>query len=212
MGGSAGIGRPASFSTSSPESMTSPSRWLVAGLVAVGLILVLWPLADHLANVWPVQPGSVQWRYGAAGLLANFLHTPLLGLSLLLLVAWWTRSAGLMRGLGLASMVAAVLLLGVMAVFAMDLQQIRAIRPPEAGTLVLVGGAISELKYLTTVVAASLLGIGAWTTAGRLPSRRSATDRGGAGVVAREIPGRRTAGQSVSGDPTPADTRAAEAS
>lgn len=177
-------------------------------MVTVGLILILWPIGDHLASVWPVQPGSVQWRYGAAGLLANFLHTPLLGLSILILVAWWTRSAALMRTAGVVSLAAGVLILGVMGVFAMDLQQIRQIRPPEARTVVLAGGIIAELKYLTTLVATVLLGIGGWVSAGMLGSRR-APDR--AGVVPRETAGSRRTGDRMARDLAGGGTPAARA-
>lgn len=165
--------------------MTPPSRWLLAGLVALAVVLVFWPLADLTANVWPILPGNLQWRYGAAGLLANFLHTPLLGLAVGLGVALWVRSTSTLRVLGAFSLVSAGLVGIVMVVFALDLAQIRDVRPPESVPVIMVGGALSELKYLSTLVVLLLLGIGAWRTGARVAAtgRRSAQREQGTVVV-----------------------------
>jgi len=59
-----------------------PSTIGVAGFYFFMFVLVFWPMADLLSSIWPLQLGNLQWRYGAMGLMAAYLHTPILALLL----------------------------------------------------------------------------------------------------------------------------------
>jgi hypothetical protein len=48
----------------------------------VAVLLVVTPLVDLVANVWPPRLSAVEWRFGTFGLLSGFLLTPLLGMVL----------------------------------------------------------------------------------------------------------------------------------
>lgn len=151
------------------------SSWGVRGLYLFAFLLVFWPLADLVTNTLPFQIGNVRWRYGFAGLMAGFLHTPILGLVLATMVAFWRRSRATLRALAFVELLGAVLLVLVMITFALDVVQVRPTRPPESIPSFLAGAGISEAKHLTAFLALLLLGIGSWrTAAGMQPSRAAA--------------------------------------
>jgi len=131
-----------------------------AGLYVFAFSLIFWPLTDLILNVWPPQPGNVQWRYGFSGLLASFLHTPMLGLLLALAVAWQGRQRRVLWFLGILQVVAAVAMVGIVSLFALDLLQVRGFRPPDSLPAMFVGGAVSGGKYLVAATALAFLGTG----------------------------------------------------
>lgn len=139
-----------------------------AGLYVFAFSLIFWPLTDLILNVWPPQPGNVQWRYGFSGLLASFLHTPMLGLLLALTVAWQGRQRRVLWFLGVLQLVAAVAMVGIVALFALDLLQVRGFRPPDSLPAMFVGGAVSAGKYMVAATALALLGTGTIRVARKL--------------------------------------------
>lgn len=159
------------------------SSWAWRGLYLFAFLLVFWPLADLVTNTMPFQVGNVRWRYGFAGLMAGFLHTPILGLVLATLVAFWQRSRATLRTLAVVQLVGAAILVLVMVTFALDVVQVRTTRPPDSLPSFLAGAGISEAKHFTAFLALLLLGIGSWrTAAGMQPSRAGA--EGSPGIVA----------------------------
>jgi len=149
------------------RSRLNPSALASAGLYLFGLVLVFSPAADFLTSVLPLRPGDFRWRYGAFGLMAGYLHTPLLGGVLMMAVAFGlghTRMMRVMSGLGVA---AALGLLLVMGAFALDMLQVMGMRTEEGKSLVLLGGALQVTKYLTAAGVLGLLGVGGWMTAAR---------------------------------------------
>jgi len=155
---------------------TEMSSWAARGLYFFAFLLFFWPLADLVTNTLPFQVGNVRWRYGFAGLMAGFLHTPILGLVLATFVAFWRRSRGTLRTIALVELIGAILLILVMVMFALDVVQVRATRPPESLPSFVAGAAISEAKHLTAFVALLLLGIGSWKTAAGFGPARTSTD------------------------------------
>ena len=146
------------------SSRSDISPWVVRGLYLFAFILVFWPAVDLLTNTAPFHPGDVRWRYGFAGLLAGFLHTPILGLALATFVAYGRRSRLALRTLASVELLGAVALVLVMGMFALDVVQIRAMRPPESLAAFMTGAAISEAKHLTAFLVLVSLGIGSWRT------------------------------------------------
>ncbi len=161
------------------------SGWVVGGLYLFAFILVFWPAVDLLTNTAPFHLGDVRWRYGFGGLLAGFLHTPILGLVLATFVAYGRKSRLALRTLSSIELLGAVALVLVMGMFALDVVQIRAMRPPESLAAFITGAAIAEAKHLTAFLVLLALGIGSWKTGtlvGDTPVR-SGSD-GGPGIVA----------------------------
>jgi hypothetical protein len=149
------------------------SPWAVRGLYLFALVLIVMPALDLITTVLPARPGDFSWRYGALGLMAGYLHTPMLGLVLALAVAYWAEHRWVLKFGGALSGLAALGLGLVMVVFALDVLQMRGMRAEEVQSAVLAGGILQELKYLTAALVLAPLGYGAWQTAGKARSARA---------------------------------------
>lgn len=141
---------------------------LVSGVYFFALLLILWPLLDLVSTSWPPQPGTLQWRYGFMGLTSSYTHTPVLGLVLAMGTSIALGHTSMLRGLSVLCLAGALFLLVVAVVFPLDALQIQGASPPEARTAQRVGGVIAEGKHITAAGALLLLGIGGWSTVGRL--------------------------------------------
>jgi hypothetical protein len=139
---------------------TRLSQGLVWGLYLFAAVLISSPLIDLLTTAWPPRPTDLSWRYGFFGLGAGYLHTPLIGVVLALAVAYVQEHVGALRALGVASLSVAVVLLPVLALWPMDVLQMRDLRAAEVQRGVLIGGVIQEIKYLGACVVLGLLGLG----------------------------------------------------
>jgi hypothetical protein len=119
---------------------------------------------DFGANVWPWQPGSIQWRFGSVGLFAGPLASLVLGIFLLMAGAWTLKHRRVQRTLAILSGILVVLLLLTMVGFALDAVQMRAsVRQESQGPLssVVVQAAV---KYLIIMLALTALSWLAWPT------------------------------------------------
>lgn len=100
------------------------------GLYPVAVLLILVPLADLTLRSFPPQFGTLQWRFGTVGLLLGNYGTILLGLGLMGLVAAIQGARGVLRGVGFASLLLAVITLALLISFGFDAIQIRALAQP----------------------------------------------------------------------------------
>lgn len=91
----------------------------------VALLLIFVPLADLSLRMFPPQFGSLQWRFGIVGAFLGNFGTILLGTGLVGLIATFCGHRGILRVLGYATLVIAVLTLALLALFALDALQIR---------------------------------------------------------------------------------------
>jgi hypothetical protein len=158
-------------------SHSEVSPWVVRGLYLFALVLVASPLADLASTVWPMRPTDLPWRYGFLGLGAGYLHTPILGLTLAMMVAWWTDDPSVTRAVGIVMLASSLVLLIAMGMFMLDVLQMRGLREPEMRQAVLVGGLLQELKYGTGLLVLAALGFGSVRTAAR--QARSPRSAGG---------------------------------
>jgi hypothetical protein len=136
----------------------SPS--VVWALYFFAAVLITSPLIDLVTTAWPPRMMDLSWRYGFLGLAAGYLHTPMIGVVLAVLVAHVEDHRGVLRALGVASLVAVVLLLPVLALWPMDVLQMRDLRAPEVQRGVVIGGVIQEIKYVGACIVLGLLGVG----------------------------------------------------
>lgn len=130
--------------------------WTPGYLVA--LFLVAAPVTDLFLRVRPLEPSSVEWRYGATGFISLSLEAPLMGLFLALLVAGVLRHYTAARILGGVAFLASLGLLGLGAVFAMDAQQMRSMLNPVLLGSFQLSVLIGLTKYGCAVLLAGLLG------------------------------------------------------
>lgn len=142
-----------------PKSDSEALRSLAWPTYFVAFLLVVTPALDFVTNVWPLRPGEVGWRYGAEGLLAGFLLTPLIGVMIAFGAAIALRHLLVMRILSFVNIAVAAFLLLLIALFALDVLQVRATVPEEARGMFQTGAVKAAVKHLTVAVALSWLGI-----------------------------------------------------
>jgi hypothetical protein len=138
----------------------------------LAVVLITSPLVDLLSTAWPPRASDLSWRYGFVGLAASYLHTPLIGVVMALAVAHVEDHVGTLKALGVVSLVAAVALLPVLALWPMDVLQMRDLRAPEVQRGVVIGGVLQEIKYLGACVVLGLLGIGSMQLVGGARAER----------------------------------------
>jgi hypothetical protein len=143
------------------------------------VVLIVSPLIDLLTTAWPPRPMDLSWRYGFVGLAAGYLHTPLIGLVLAIAVAHVEDHRRLLRALGMSSLLVAVILLPVLALWPMDFLTMRDLRAAEVQRGVVVGGVIQEIKYIGACLVLGLLGSGCL----QLASAPRMGRRSGPGIV-----------------------------
>jgi hypothetical protein len=154
------------------------SGWATAGLYSLAFVAIFFPMLDLITTVLPLRPTNFQWRYGALGLTPGYLHLPLLGVGILLAIAYLRGHQAVLRWTGAASLVVSAFLVLALGVFLLDVIEMRSMRQGGERSLVLAGGAIQATKYSVSVVALLLLGLGGWRTAGRMASAAGSSTSG----------------------------------
>jgi hypothetical protein len=96
-------------------------------LFTIALLLIAIPFVQAGAQIWPLQLTNIQWRFGAANALSSILLLPFLGISLLLLLARGLENRGLARAVGAIGALFTLGLLGSLAVFFLDSQELKTI-------------------------------------------------------------------------------------
>ena len=95
-----------------------------AYLVAATLIVV--PFFDAAMSLWPWQPASAQWRFGAIGLASNALMLPCAGILIALATSISLGQPRASRWLGMLCAAAALATSLSILLFALDAMQTRA--------------------------------------------------------------------------------------
>lgn len=107
------------------EDLLARLRPVAPAAAFVGLLLFVVSGVDYIMTVWPLQPGSTPWRYGAVGLLGGFLLSPLLGLAMIQVHAALSGQRLMQRVVLVVALAGAVgLTLGVVS-FMLDVIQLR---------------------------------------------------------------------------------------
>jgi hypothetical protein len=150
-------------------------RWrrVALAIYPIAFMLALIPLTDALAQVWPLKPGQVGWRYGAVGIFSSALFTPLLAVFLTLLAASVLRQRWVQILLGIVSVLSALVLVAVLALFALDALQVVHMTVPGDKRSFQVGGAKAAAKLLLAMVVIMSMGIAAFKGARRRRTRRA---------------------------------------
>ena len=136
------------------------SPWLIRGIYLFGFALILHAVIDLSTTVWPLRVTEMSWRYGFLGLGAGYLQTPTLGLLLIAGTALWQGDLGLARGGGAALTVSALVLMLAVALFMLDVVQVRQLAAAEAQAGVLYGGLWQAVKYVLASIILAAMGRG----------------------------------------------------
>jgi len=155
------------------------SPYFVGPVYAIGLLFVVMPIVDTLAQVWPPAIGSPTWRYGTVGLGANYLISVLFGILLMCLAASLQRHRRTLRWL--AGVNAAIGLVALVATlgFILDALQVRSgIQSANAQALRMFNTGVEKavFKYLVSAVVLLWLGYSSWRAAKAMPHHREDAD------------------------------------
>lgn len=128
-------------------------------------VLILSPLIDMGATLWPFRYGESGWRYGAVGLLSGFLLTPLLGTVMAMVLATSLSHRTLLRLLGVFSLACGIGLLLGTGLFTFDALQVRSQLPPEGYSAFEMNAGRVGIKTFVVAVSQLLLFVGAMRAA-----------------------------------------------
>ncbi len=144
---------------------------LVAGLYLLAALLIVQPLAEWLAAVWPPRIGQASWRYGALGILSGTLLTPMLGLVLAGGVGMVREHSWPVRVLSLLALIIGPLMVLSCVSFALDAVELKTRVPDQGQTRYLMESLRTLFRVSTAGTVLTVLGLG-----GLLAVRRAARD------------------------------------
>jgi hypothetical protein len=101
------------------------AHFRTAGYLVLALA-ALFPLMDLASGLIPSNFGNATWRFGVAGLLSNAAMGLSLELFLMAVIALVSNQRRVLLGLGVVSVLLAILLLGSSVLFVLDALQTRA--------------------------------------------------------------------------------------
>jgi hypothetical protein len=96
-------------------------------LIAAALLMIAIPFIQVGAQIWPLRPSDIRWRFDAAANLTSVLLMPFLGMSLLRLVGKAMESRGLSLTVTILSALMTAGLAASVVVFALDAIQLKTI-------------------------------------------------------------------------------------
>lgn len=143
----------------------SPLKRLTVPAYAVALVFLISPAADVVANAWPIEPGNIQWRFGAAGIASNYLLSVVMGLAIGVAAAVASGGRVMLRVFTVLSLLVGVTSALVALAFPFDVLQLRGNVREDALGMFAIGSMKAELKILVTAVALILLGVAGFKTA-----------------------------------------------
>lgn len=148
-------------------------RWLPA-VYAIAVIYCLVPFIETFGALWPPQFDSPTWRYGAVGIFLTYVPSIPLGLIIASGVARALGHRPVLRAIGVASILLALVVVVVIGSFALDVVQVRTIvRDAVKGGFDVAAGK-AALMGLIVMVTAVLLAISSFrAAAGDAGGRRS---------------------------------------
>jgi hypothetical protein len=131
---------------------------LAAPAYIVGFVLILFPLVDSVAELWPPSPAAIEWRFGALGLASRALMTPLLGLLVVLGASFVADHASMQWAVGVGAWLFAATVAGLAVLFALDATHMRGLVPDDARAALDLSSLVALAKYLIFAGTSALLG------------------------------------------------------
>jgi hypothetical protein len=97
---------------------------LIGPAYLVALLLICTPALDFFSGIQPITLNNIQWRFGAVGLMAGFLLTPLLGIVVAMGVAAYADHGVFQRILAILNITIAMMCLVLLIFFTLDILQL----------------------------------------------------------------------------------------
>ena len=151
----------------SPRHLSQPA-YLIGGL------FVVLPMLDFALSVFPPRVHITSWRFGAEGILPRALLTPLLGLLIWFVTAWFLEHRIMLRIIAAISSVVAIALTLITISFALDAVQMKAQVNPTGITAYEVTVVTTLVKDAAFILTALVLAYSSWK-AGRRSSGAEST-------------------------------------
>ena len=129
---------------------------------AVAFVLVVVPFFDVTMSLWPLNPGSEQWRFGAIGLLSNAFMIPATGLLVALVTALLLGHWRFLRVFGVFCAIGAAVVFLLLLLFVLDAIQTRLNIQPAAKLSFAVASFTAGAKLILamiTLIGMALAGI-----------------------------------------------------
>jgi hypothetical protein len=144
------------------DAVLTSLRRLAWPLYGVAVLMVVLPLGDFAASVWPLNLMQLQWRFGAFGLVSGFVLTPLFGIVIVVLCAALLEHRVVQRVVAVLNLLGATFLVAVLVVFALDWLQFRSAAPPDARANMDVGSVKALIKDFLVACGLIWLAIAGW--------------------------------------------------
>ena len=96
----------------------------IAAAYFILFTLVLWPLVDFLTTVLPLQMGRAEWRFGSLGIMAVYVSTPIMGVGMAMVLAFFLRHRLVLRFLSVLCLLGAGFLVLAMLGLGLSLAEI----------------------------------------------------------------------------------------
>jgi hypothetical protein len=163
------------------------SRSFIASSYGVALLMFGVAGTDVISRILPLRVGDTAWRIGSVGIVA--LSVPTLVLALLIggVTAWYLQHRVLLRVMAVACLAAAVVMVGVLPFFALDVLELRRLVQPEARPSFHFAMGRAALTVLLTALLLGWTGWAGWraSAAGSrsVPAREKAMSRSGSGML-----------------------------
>lgn len=133
-------------------------RPLLTPAVLVGGYVILVSLTKDLQNIWPLQLGVANWRFGAAGFVLGSGAVPVLGLALMQVAAALSENRGLTRAAGLLGVALGVVMSVLVIMFFVDSRTVLA--SSEGPSVEVIAGAVRRTLALGLATAPAYLVLG----------------------------------------------------
>jgi chromate transport protein ChrA len=132
---------------------------LIGPLYFLALLLVITPTIDFVTGVQPLAFDNLQWRFGAVGLLAGFLLTPLFGIILAIGVAHYADHWVMQRVIAVVNLVIAGVFLALLVLFVLDTLQLKNLVQEENAAQFTAAAWKALLKHSLFVIVVAWFGI-----------------------------------------------------
>jgi hypothetical protein len=159
-------------------------RRLVSSAYLVAFTMAAVAVADMFARVLPARPGDITWRIGVVGIVSLSVPTLLLALLVTFLTAWYLDHRVLLRVLAVLSLASAVVMVGVLPFFGLDLLELRGLVAAEGQASFDLAMGRAALTILGAAATTGWMGYAGWR-AGR-PRRRETHGSAGTKRAAKE--------------------------
>ncbi len=177
-------------------------RALAWALYSVCALFLLSPALDLLAAITPAHPGNIQWRFGLMISVAPTIMTGVISLAMFAVLGVLFGHRSVLQTVGGVTLVMATIYLSMIAVFAMDLLQLRRAVPSDRQLQFWITSAKCLAQIFTGAFALGLLGLGSFRVT-RQKTGAAAVEGGGRSRGPQILASRPPSEQSVLTSRTP---------